>query len=84
MVTQDDSHYIRTRPSRLWSRLLSYVLHEWHPITTRGQWIRVLIFGLYVLKRRLSRGNRFERLVFIHDTGRTDTTILRIVLSIHH
>ena len=83
MVAQIDNHYIRTRPSRLWSRLLSYGLFEGRPLTTRGQWINPLIFGLYGLQRRLPQLKRVESPVFILGTGRSGTTILGIVLSMH-
>jgi len=83
MVAQIDMHYIRTRPTRLWSRLLSYVLFEGRPLTTRGQWINPLVFALYGLQRRLPQLKRVEAPVFILGTGRSGTTILGIVLSMH-
>lgn len=83
MVAQIDNHYIRTRPTRLWSRLLSYGLFEGRPLTTRGQWINPLVFALYAIQRHLPQAKRVEAPVFILGTGRSGTTILGIVLSMH-
>lgn len=83
MVAQVDKKYIQMRPTRLWSRLLSYGLFEGRPLTTRGQWINPLVFGLYGLQRRLPQLKRVEAPVFILGTGRSGTTILGIVLSMH-
>lgn len=83
MVAQIDNHYIQTRPTRLWSRMLSYGLFEGRPLTTRGQWINPLVFALYGLQRRLPQLKRVEAPLFILGTGRSGTTILGIVLSMH-
>lgn len=83
MVAQIDRHYIRTRPSRLWSRLLSYALFEGRPLTTRGRWINSLIFAHFFLEKRLPQLKQVKSPVFILGTGRSGTTILGIVLSMH-
>lgn len=81
MVAQIDSHYIRTRPSRLWSRLLSYAMFEGRPLTTRGRWINPLLFAHFALEKRLPQLKRVIAPIFILGTGRSGTTILGIVLS---
>lgn len=83
MVAQIDKNYIRTRPTRLWSRLLSYGLFEGRPLTTRGQWINPLVFAHFALEKRIPQLKRVEKPVFILGTGRSGTTILGIVLSMH-
>lgn len=83
MVAQVDGDYIRMRPTRLWSRLISYALFEGRPLTTRGQWINPLIFGHFALERRLPAIKKVQAPVFILGTGRSGTTILGIVLSMH-
>jgi hypothetical protein len=83
MVAQIDNHYIRTRPSRLWSRLLSYALFEGRPLTTRGRWINPLVFAHFALEKRLPQLKAVKSPIFILGTGRSGTTILGIVLSMH-
>lgn len=83
MVAQIDKAYIRARPVRLWPRLLSYALFEGRPLTTKGRWINPVVFGLASLLRALPAMRRVEAPVFILGTGRSGTTILGIVLSMH-
>lgn len=83
MVAQVDSHYIRTRPTRLYSRLLSYALFEGRPLTTRGQWINPMLFAQFALFKRLPKLKTVKAPIFILGTGRSGTTILGIVLSMH-
>lgn len=83
MVAQVDKAYIRTRPGRLWPRLLSYVLFEGRPLTTKGQWFNPVVFSLAHALRALPPLRRVEAPAFILGTGRSGTTILGIVLSMH-
>lgn len=84
MVAQIDSDYIRTRPTRLWSRLLSYGLFEGRPLTTRGQWINPVLFKLFALQKSLPALQKVNAPLFILGTGRSGTTILGVVLSMHN
>lgn len=83
MVAQIDSAYVKTRPSRIWSRLLGYALFEGRPLTTRGQWINPILFGHFALQKRLPVLRKPVAPVFILGTGRSGTTILGVVLSMH-
>ena len=83
MIAQLESLYIRSRPWKLWSRLISYGLFEGRPLTTRGQWINPLVFAHFAVEKHLPRLRRVEKPVFILGTGRSGTTILGIVLSMH-
>ena len=83
MIAQVDSLYVRTRPWKLWSRLLSYGLFEGRPLTTRGRWINPLVFGHFALEKRLPQLRAVKKPVFILGTGRSGTTVLGIVLSMH-
>jgi len=83
MIAQIDSFYIQMRPWKLWSRMLSYTLFEGRPLTTKGQWINPLIFALFNIEKRLPRLKRVTKPTFILGTGRSGTTILGIVLSMH-
>ncbi|PKO87646.1 MAG: sulfotransferase [Betaproteobacteria bacterium HGW-Betaproteobacteria-10] len=83
MVAQIDRHYFATRPLRLWSRLLAYGLFEGRPLTTRGRWINPLIFAHCRLSALMPQMKRVNAPIFILGTGRSGTTILGVVLSMH-
>lgn len=83
MIAQIDKTYVKTRPSRLYSRLLSYGLFEGRPLTTKGQWINPLVFALFGCQKRSEAPKKIKKPVFIIGTGRSGTTILGIVLSMH-
>lgn len=83
MVAQIDADYLRTRPGRLWSRMLGYALFEGRPLTTRGRWINPLVFAQFAVLRRLPPMKPVRAPIYILGTGRSGTTILGIVLSMH-
>lgn len=83
MIAQIDSAYISTRPWKLWSRMISYALFEGRPVTTRGQWINPLVFAHFAVEKRLPVSRKIVKPVFILGTGRSGTTILGVVLSMH-
>lgn len=83
MVAQLDATYLRTRPWKVWSRLVSYALFEGRPLTTRGRWLNPLVFAHFAVEKRLPALRRVDRPVFILGTGRSGSTILGMVLSIH-
>ena len=83
MIAQVDSNYLRTRPWKLWSRMISYALFEGRPLTTRGRWINPLVFAHLALEKHLPQFKKVEKPVFILGTGRSGTTILGIILSMH-
>lgn len=83
MVAQMDSLYIKTRPVKAVSRLMSYALFEGRPLVTKGRWINPLVFALFNLEKRLPQSKRVEKPIFILGTGRSGTTILGIVMSMH-
>lgn len=83
MLAQLDSKYIRTRPTKVVSRLISYALFEGRPLTVRGQWINPLVFALLAMWKILPQTRRVKKPIFILGTGRSGTTILGILLSMH-
>lgn len=83
MLAQIDARYLRMRPWKLWSRLISYGLFEGRPLTTRGRWINPIVFVQFALLKRLPKIMAVREPVFILGTGRSGTTILGIVLSMH-
>jgi hypothetical protein len=83
MIAQIDKTYIKTRPGKLYSRILSYGLFEGRPLTTKGRWINPFVFGLFGCQKRIPAPKKIKTPVFIIGTGRSGTTILGIVLSMH-
>ena len=84
MIAQIDPLYIKTRPTKVLTRLMSYALFEGRPVTTKGRWINPLVFS--ILKSVAANKNRYKPVkkpIFILGTGRSGTTILGIVLSMH-
>lgn len=84
MIAQLNTRYIRTRPRKALTRLMSYALFEGRPATTKGRWINPFVFSY--LKRKLKSNRQFkavEKPIFILGIGRSGTTILGIVLSMH-
>ena len=83
MVAQLDKQYILTRPSRAIARAMSYAFFEGRPLTTRGRWINPWLMHR---ARRIARGkpaNDIDRPLFILGTGRSGTTVLGKILSLH-
>lgn len=83
MIAQIDKKYIKTRPRKLYSRLVSYFFFEGRPITTKGQWINKFLFIFFNLFKALPKLKKVDRPILILGTGRSGTTILGIVLSMH-
>ena len=84
MVAQINSDYIKTRPMKAITRFISYAFFEGRPVTTKGRWINPLVFS--ILKAAMTHKRRYkpvEKPIFILGTGRSGTTILGIVLSMH-
>ena len=84
MIAQIDPLYIKTRPMKVLTRLMSYAFFEGRPVTTKGRWINPLVFSiLKTVSTNNSKYRSVEKPIFILGTGRSGTTILGIVLSIH-
>lgn len=83
MIAQINIEYIKTRYWKLYSRFLSYLFFEGRPITTRGQWMNLFVFANYRLGLLLPQLKKVEKPVFIVGTGRSGTTILGIIMSMH-
>lgn len=83
MVAQLDSLYIRTSLYKTAVRLLSYVAFEGRPLTTKGQWINPFVLSLFSIQKRLPQLKRVHQPIFIIGTGRSGTTILGTLLSMH-
>ena len=70
MVAQIDGSYIRARPWKLYSRLISYALFEGRPLTTKGRWLNPLLFALFAIEKKLPAMRKVCEPTFILGTGR--------------
>jgi Sulfotransferase family len=83
MIAQLNKEYILAKPSKVLPRLLSYFFYEGRPATTKGRWFNPVTF---LLLRAASKGKSSpsaESPVFITGTGRSGSTMLGLVLSMH-
>ncbi len=83
MIAQLDPLYVRTRPKKALSRLVGYALFEGRPLTTRGQWINPLLAAHFAVETRLPQLAAVEKPIFIVGTGRSGSTVLGVVMSMH-
>lgn len=83
MIAQIDKDYVRMRPMRMYQRLISYLFFEGRPLTTRGRWINNYLFAMFAVLKKLPLARAVKQPVFILGTGRSGTTILGVVLSMH-
>jgi hypothetical protein len=83
MIAQIDAAYIKQRPTKVISRLISSALFEGRPLTTKWQWINPLVFSILNVAKRLPAIRKVRAPVFIIGTGRSGTTVLGLVLSMH-
>jgi hypothetical protein len=83
MIAQLDSTYLKQRPTKVVSRLISYTLFEGRPLTTKGQWINPFLFMHFGVEKRLPQLRQIKQPLFIIGTGRSGTTILGVLMSMH-
>jgi hypothetical protein len=83
MVAQIDSNYRQYGFGRLARRLASYAFFEGRPATTRGQWFNPVVFAWLRLLQALPGSPSVSAPIFITGLGRSGTTILGILLSLH-
>ncbi len=83
MIAQLDKAYIKARPQKILDRLVSYSLFEGRPITTEGRWINPLVFSLLQLQKKINARRPVDKPIFILGTGRSGTTLMGILLSLH-
>jgi hypothetical protein len=83
MIAQIDREYMSYGLGRMARRLASYGLYEGRPLTTKGRFINPLVFGWLRTLAALPGTPDVDRPVFITGLGRSGTTILGILLSLH-
>jgi len=83
VVAQLDKQYLMTRPSRAIARAISYAFFEGRPLTTRGRWINPWLMRRARRVARREPDASIDRPLFILGTGRSGTTVLGKILSLH-
>lgn len=83
MIAQLNPAYIKTRPTKTISRLVSYFFFEGRPLTTKGRWINPFLFFLYKVFVLFPQVKKINAPVFIIGTGRSGSTLLGMLLSMH-
>lgn len=83
MIAQIDRDYMNYGVGRTARRIASYGLYEGRPLTTKGRFINPLVFGWLNTLAALPGEPKVDRPVFITGLGRSGTTILGILLSLH-
>lgn len=83
MVAQLDRDYARRRPLKVWQRIVAYTLFEGRPLTTKGQWINPFLSKWFKAIGWLPQLKNVSAPIFIIGTGRSGTTVLGLVLSMH-
>lgn len=83
MVAQLDRDYGRYGLARSLRRFASYGLFEGRPATTRGQWFNPAVFAWLRTLDNLGDAPPVQRPLYIVGLGRSGTTILGVLLSLH-
>lgn len=83
MIAQIDRDYMSYGLARTARRIASYGMYEGRPLTTRGRWINPLVFGWLRTLGAIPGSPTVEAPIFITGLGRSGTTILGILLSLH-
>lgn len=83
MIAQIDREYLSYGLSKAARRIASYGLYEGRPLTTKGRFINPMVFGWLNTLAAIPGTPKVDRPVFITGLGRSGTTILGILLSLH-
>ncbi len=83
MIAQLNKDYIFTKPAKVIPRLLSYFLYEGRPATTKGRWFNPVTFMSIRNASSTKHISECEQPIFITGTGRSGSTVLGLVLSMH-
>ncbi|MCG8053253.1 MAG: sulfotransferase [Candidatus Thiodiazotropha endolucinida] len=83
MIAQLDSEYNKNGFKKILRRLVSYGFFEGRPHTTKGQWFNPVVFSLLKLINFVPGTSTLHKPIFITGLGRSGTTILGVILSLH-
>lgn len=83
VIAQLDPLYVRLRPRKALVRVLSHLLFQGRFLTTDHRWLNLIILAELRGLQKLPQIKPVDRPIFIIGTGRSGTTVLGKVLSIH-
>lgn len=83
MIAQLDRLQIRLQPASVYPRLFSHFFLQGRPLTTRARWLNKAVLLQFSLVKRFPVLKKVEKPVFVLGTGRSGTTILGKILSLH-
>lgn len=83
MVAQLDKNMVLLRPSRAMARFLTHFLIQGRPLMTRARWINRYVFAQFSIVKRLPQLKKVAKPIYIVGLGRSGTTILGRILSLH-
>ncbi|MBK7854454.1 MAG: sulfotransferase [Bacteroidetes bacterium] len=83
MIAQLNKHYPRISLFKTYQRLVAYFLFEGRPLTTKGQWFNTFVKAWLKFVISISKPELKHPPVFIIGTGRSGTTLLGMLLSMH-
>lgn len=83
MVAQVDKVLFKLSLGKAVTRLLAWALFEGRPLTTRGRFINLVVFAWYRLTQYIPLKSDIRAPIFIIGTGRSGTTVLGKLFSIH-
>lgn len=83
LVAELDRLYITTRPGKAVVRLVSHLFFQGRYVTTRHRWLNRFILPVLNTIKHLPIKKVTEKPIFVVGTGRSGSTILGKVLSIH-
>lgn len=83
MVAQLDKNYIKLSKEKALKRFVSYLFFEGRPHSTAGQWFNPVVFFVLKMLARFTERAPLDRPIFIVGLGRSGTTVLGLVMSMH-
>ncbi|MEE9493955.1 MAG: sulfotransferase [Gammaproteobacteria bacterium] len=83
MIAQLDKEYMQFSKRFAIRRVASYLLFEGRPHTTKGQWINPFVRGFLNILAAIPGNSHADRPIYITGLGRSGTTILGKLLSLH-
>ncbi len=84
MIAQLNSNYIKTRPSKALVRLVSHLFFQGRYLTTKHRWLNKMILAELKLIVALPQLKPVHQPIYIIGMGRSGSTILGKVLSMHN
>lgn len=84
MIAELDALYIKNRPSKAIVRLVTHLFFQGRPLTTRHRWLNRYLLAEMGFIVSMPQLKAVEKPIFIIGMGRSGSTVLGKVLSMHH